>query len=224
MSASAELHKAIEDADEAGVCRILMDRPELLEVPYCGLTALMHAVSCISRSVPVIRAILEAGANVNRQTDEGYTALHFAIDVNGEANLNTGEVIGLLVSAGADLTARQHYGWTPLLRAVVEGTVAEVKALLAAGADPNETLPFDTLPEFNAGRTTLMAAVTRSGAEVVVDALLQAGADPQRRDANGMNFFEYAEMTQREFEGDEFAQEVRRCADLAHQWMRTRKD
>lgn len=221
MSTGARLYEAIDDADEAEVRRILKDHPELLEAPDdWGFTPLMRAVSCVSRSVPVIRAILEAGANVNRQTDEGYTALHCSIDVNGEANLNTEEVIGLLVSAGADLKSRQHYGWTPLLRAVVEGTAAEVKVLLAAGADPNETMPYDTLPAINAGRTTLMAAVTSPEAEVIVGALLRAGADAQRRDANGMDFFEYAEMVQRESGPGEFAEEVRRCAALARQWKR----
>ena len=223
MSTTAELWEAIEDADEAAVRRILGEHSELLEAPDgWGFTPLMHAVSCLSRSVPVITTILQAGAIVNRQTQEGYTALHCAIDVNGQANLNTAEVIALLVSAGADLNARQHYGWTPLLRAVVEGTAAEVKALLAAGADPNETMPLDTLPAFNAGRTTLMGAVTNPEAEVVIEALLQAGADPQRRDANGMNFFEYAEIVQRESERGEFTEKVQRCADLARQRMRKR--
>ncbi len=223
MSGATELWGAIEDADAAAVRCMLEEHPELLETADdWGFTPLMHAVSCISRSMPVITAILEAGANVNRKTQEGYTALHCAIDVNGEANLNTAEVIGVLVAAGADLNARQHYGWTPLLRAVVEGTAAEVKALLAAGADPDETMPFDTLPAFNAGRTTLMAAVTSPEAEVVIEALLQAGADPQRRDANGVNFFEYAEMVQRESECGEFTEKVRRSADLARQWVTKR--
>lgn len=216
MSANDELWEAIEDADEAAVRRILGEHPELLEATDgWGFTPLMRAVSCASRSLPLIKAILETGADINRQTAEGYSALHCAIAVNGVANLNSAEVIGLLVSAGADLKARQHYGWTPLLRAVVEGTAAEVQALLAAGADPNETMPLDTLPAFNAGRTTLMAAVTSPEAEVVFEALLQAGADPHRRDRNGMSFFEYAEMVQRESGRGEFTEKVRRCADLA---------
>ncbi len=224
MSNPPELWDAIDDADEAKVRRILSAQPELLEATNeWGNTPLMHAVSRMNRAVPVIRAILEAGAKVNRPTPEGYTALHCAIDVDGEANLNAAEVIGLLISAGADLKARQHYGWTPLLRAVNEGTAAEVQALLAAGADPNEIMPFDTLPAFNAGRSTLMAAVTNPEAEIIVADLLRAGADPFLLDANGMNFFDYTELTERESGPGEFTDSVRRCADLARRWVRERR-
>jgi ankyrin repeat protein len=223
MNRATELWEAIENADERAVRRILKEHPDLVEATdKWGFTPLMHAAACVGRSVAVISAILEAGANVNRQTDEGYTALHCAIDVNGEANLNTAEVIGVLVAAGADLKVRQHYGWTPLLRAVVEGTADEVKALLAAGSDPNETMPFDTLPEFNAGRTTLMAAITNPEAEIVIEALLQTGADPQRRDANGMDFFEYAAMVQQESECAEFSENVRRYANIVREWENRR--
>jgi ankyrin repeat protein len=223
MSRAEELWNAIEEADEPAVRRLLAERPDLVEsTDGYGFTPLMHAASCMSRTVGVIEAVLEAGADVNRQTDEGYTALHCAIDVNGEANLNTEEVIQTLIAAGADLTLRQHYGWTPLLRAVFEGTPAEVKALLTAGADPNETMPMDTLPEFNAGRTTLMAALTNSEAEVIVAALLKAGADPARRDLNGMTFFECAESIERESGPGDFAESVRRCAQIASEFTNNR--
>jgi ankyrin repeat protein len=219
MNSISELWEAIDEGDDQAVRRLLSERPELVEATNkYGSTPLMHSAMCMSRTVPVIMAILEAGADVNRQTSEGYTALHCAIDVNGEANENTEDVIGVLVAAGADLSLRQHYGWTPLLRAVVEGTAAEVKALLAAGADPNETMPLYTLPKFNAGRTTLMGAVTSPDAEMVFDALLRAGADPLKPDEHGMTFFDYAESLQREFEGSDFAAKVMRCTDIARNW------
>src|SRR5262249_8787601 len=161
-----------------------------------GATPLMRAASCHNRSVAVIKTILESGADVNRQTREGYTALHYAIDVDGEANLNSEEVIKTLVAAGADLKRRQHYGWTPLVKGIVEGTAAEVKALLAVGADPNDTMPSATMPTFNSGRTALMAALIRSDAEVIIPALLQAGADPLKRDRSGMAFLDYADSVQ----------------------------
>ncbi len=180
MDAFDELMQAIEDADTLAVRRLVAADPTLLDgTNGYGSTPLMHAAGCMSREVAVIRELLDAGVDVNRQTDEGYTALHCAIDVDGEANLNTREVIALLVAAGADLTLQQHYGWTPLLRAVVEGTLNEVDALLSVGANPNVALPVDTLPACNSGLTALMAAVTNAHGEAVIASLLRAGADPQ---------------------------------------------
>lgn len=211
-----ELIQAIDDADTAAVRRIVAADPSLLEqTDSYGFTPLMHAAGCMSREVAVIRELLDAGAAVNRQTDEGYTALHCAIDVNGEANLNSREVIALLVAAGADLALRQHYGWTPLLQAVVEGTPAEVDALLAAGADPNVALPADTLPAFNAGRTALMAAVTNPGGEAVIASLLRAGADPQARAADGATFPDYLAALLAEYPAGDFSEKVRRCQEVA---------
>jgi ankyrin repeat protein len=122
------------------------------------------------------------------------------------------------VGAGADLALRQHYGWTPLLRAVVEGTPAEVEALLAAGANPNDALPYDTLPAFNAGRTALMAAVPNCHGEAIVELLLRAGADPRARDANGATFFDYVAETLGECPEGAFAESVRRCLEVARRY------
>src|SRR5437588_7706894 len=150
MPSIADVRNAIDESDVFAVRRLLRDNPGLVEATdEYGFTPLMHAASWMERKVEVISAILDAGANVNRQTCEGYTALHCAIDVNGEANLNAADVIAKLVSAGANLDLRQHYGWTPLLCAVVTGGITEVSSLLAAGANPNETMPLNTLPAFN---------------------------------------------------------------------------
>ena len=221
MAGIAELFQAIDRRDSSAVRQLLGERPELVEAKdKYGLTPLMHAASCMTRTVDVISAILEAGANVNRQSSEGYTALHCAIDVNGEANLNAAEVIATLISACANLKLRQHYGWTPLLCAVVTGGATEVKSLLQAGADPNETMPLHTLPEFNAGRTTLMGAITNPENEKIVEALLNARADPLRLDEHGMNFFEYVDLVQRESGTGDFSAQIDRCAKMAREWLK----
>ncbi|WP_055074817.1 ankyrin repeat domain-containing protein [Pseudanabaena sp. 'Roaring Creek'] len=213
-----ELIKAIDEADAAEVRRLVTVHPALLEqTDSYGFTPLMHAASCMSREVVVIRELLDAGAAVNRQTDGGYTALHCAIDVNGEANLNSREVIALLVEAGADLTLRQHYGWTPLLRAVVEGTLDEVDALLTAGADPNVVLPVDTLPECDSGLTALMAAVTNAYGEDVITFLLRAGANPLVRNTDGATFPEYLDGLLAEYPSGDFSAQVHQCREVLRQ-------
>lgn len=216
MEAFGRLLLAIEDCDAPSVRQLVAVQPSLLEqTDKYGCTALMHAVSCPSREVAVIRELLDAGAKVNWQTSEGYTALHCAIDVDFEANLNSREVITLLVNAGADLTLKQHYGWSPLLRAVIEGTPVEVDTLLSAGANPNETLPRDTLPAFNAGRTTLMAALATCDCEAKIESLLSAGADPRARDANGVTFFDYCAELLGQYPEGELAEEIIRCCEIA---------
>ncbi|MDB5345122.1 MAG: hypothetical protein JWP89_3499 [Schlesneria sp.] len=216
MEAFDRLLQAIEDCDVLAVRQLVAAHPALLEqTDEYGCTALMDAVSCPSRDVAVIREFLDAGAKVNWQTVEGYTALHCAIDVNFEANLNSREVLTLLIDAGADLTLKQHYGWTPLLRAVVEGTPMEVDTLLSAGANPNETLPQDTLPAFNAGHTTLMAALPTCDSEAKIESLLLAGADLRARDANGATFFDYCADLLGQYPEGEFAEKIIRCREMA---------
>jgi ankyrin repeat protein len=225
VDAFDELMRAIEDADTPAVRRLVAADLTLLDrTNGYGFTPLMRAAGCMSREVVVIRELLDAGAAVNRQTAEGYTALHCAIDVNGEANLNTREVIALLVAAGADLALRQHYGWTPLLQAVVVGTLDEVDALLAAGADPNVVLPVDTLPEFNAGLTALMAAVGSGSGEAVIASLLRAGADRQARNADGATFPEFLAGLLTECPTGDFHDMVRRCQAVADAEPRTAAD
>lgn len=43
------------------------------------------------------------------------------------------------MAAGADVNARQHGGWTPLMQAAAHGDLEIVDVLLGAGADPSLT-------------------------------------------------------------------------------------
>ena len=217
MTRMEMLFDAIEDKNVEAVQKILADDPELIDsIGDFGGTPLINSVSCIGRrSIDVINVILIAGANVNFQTSEGYTALHCAVGITREDELDTVEVLERLIAAGANIELRQHYGWTPLLRAVVEGSALEVNTLLAAGANPDVTLPTDTLPEFNAGRTALMAALTNADAEKMVEALLAAGADPMKTATNGQTFFDYIESLQTEDKISEFSVELKQCFSIA---------
>jgi ankyrin repeat protein len=80
----------------------------------------------------------------------------------------------LLIQAGANVKAKDRYGFTPLYFACTNGSAAVISKLLAAGADPNAA---DA-----SGETVLMTA-TRSGSIDAVKALLQHGADVKAKDA-----------------------------------------
>ena len=74
-----------------------------------------------------VRALLEAGAEVDHADNDGCTALHAAAE---EGHV---EVIQTLLKAGADLNLRSH-GRTALLFARVRNHLAAAHALVQAGA------------------------------------------------------------------------------------------
>ncbi|MCE5187042.1 MAG: ankyrin repeat domain-containing protein [Planctomycetaceae bacterium] len=91
-----------------------------------GKTPLLAAVS--EGNVDVVRALLEAGANVAAQDKRQTTPIFSAIQEE-----NT-EIIQLLLDHGADINAPNKYGNTPLHAAVETGKPEIVQFLLNAGA------------------------------------------------------------------------------------------
>jgi len=217
-----QLLTAIDAADVGAVRGFLQRSPELVHITdRCGFTPLMRAANSPLRSVDVITAILNAGADVDVQSSEGYTALHCAIDVESRTSSEAFAIISTLIAAGASLGTRQNYGWTPLLCAVIRGRVDEAKCLLVLGADPNELVPDDSVPAFNAGRTVLMAALTSLKSDAMLRPLLAAGADPLKLDAHGMNFFEYADKVKREPGEWCFSDAIERGEHIVCGWLRS---
>ena len=108
-----------------------------------------------------LRALVDAGADVDQAEPDGSTPLHWAA-WNADV-----EAVLLLLEAGAVANTGNRYGVRPLSLACVSGSPGVVAALLDAGANPNTTL--------TEGETALMTAA-RSGNVEVVELLLDAGA------------------------------------------------
>ncbi len=86
--------------------------------------------------------------------------------------------ISRCLKAGADVNARDEYGWTPLHAAAIFSTSpAIVTVLVKAGADVNARA--------ENGWTPLYVAAGQSTTPAMVTALLDAGADPAARDEWG---------------------------------------
>ncbi len=192
--------KAIEDGNTDAVRKMLTRQPSLVnQADEHGFTPLMLAVSSADRTPELVQALIDAGADVNAKTGEGYTALHMMADVNGPTGHGAmpGHLARILVAAGGELEAKQHWGWTPLMRAAVEGTVDELQALAEVGARLDHLFPGYTLSAFLDGRTTLMAAI---GFPEKVRVLIEAGADLLAVDAHGQTALEYARKSLSEAE------------------------
>ena len=78
------------------------------------------------------------------------------------------EQMAALLAQGAEVNARNAYGWTPLHVAAVGGDPAVVALLLQHGADVHA--------ESHIGTTPLDNATTRGGRKAVIDLLLAHGA------------------------------------------------
>ena len=78
-----------------------------------------------------IEALLDYGARLEAQDDEGYTALMYA------ANAGQDEAVRALLARGADANAKDRQSSTPLMFAAQGGYTQMVRMLLDAGADPN---------------------------------------------------------------------------------------
>jgi ankyrin repeat protein len=81
-----------------------------------------------------LKSLLDAGADVNAQSPQGWTALAKAA-YNGETERGYVEVIELLADAGASLDERIFYGITPLMLAAGGGDANVVEWLINHGAD-----------------------------------------------------------------------------------------
>lgn len=103
--------------------------------------------------IEILQLLLKAGADVNHVDGNGSTTLDSVADQQG---LDESLVaIEILVRAGAKLEVKDRTGGTALISAAHGGTIDGVRALLAAGADPNAADNF--------GYTALTYAVRSNG-------------------------------------------------------------
>ena len=157
---------AEEDDEEALLRRLLRDEAD----DVAGVTALMRAAA--RGREPVVRALLEQGADANAASKSGgLTPLMYAA-TSGRAN-----VIDALIAGGADANAKAaHLGSTALHFAASAGHLQATQALLTGGATADVADTIGTTPLFRAAEGSHLALVElllANGAEV--DAKVQEG-------------------------------------------------
>ena len=158
---------AILDGDTEKIARMLVSFPHLAKT--CFQTG-------ASREVEKPYFV----AKIGKYIYAGDTALHFA------AAAYQVRIVEQLIRAGADVLARNRFGYNPLHAAAAgspgsplwnPASQAEtIRALIKAGADPNST--------DRRGVTPLHIAV-RTRCSMTVQTLLEHGADPTQRNKNG---------------------------------------
>lgn len=203
-------HKAdVNAANSAGLTALMMSVTEIDKVRLLvarsadvnaatkrGRTALMLAAASDS-SAPVVRLLMERGANPKVVDVIKGTALHQAVR-GGDI-----ETIRILVDAGLGVNDANFAGFTPLMGAAFTGSVDGVKLLLSKGANVNAVSDDGAFQKVKAGTialgnwTALLAAATLGSPEMI-GVLLDAGADVNARDVRGMTPLMLAVATDRQ--------------------------
>ncbi|HEU5459188.1 MAG TPA: ankyrin repeat domain-containing protein [Pyrinomonadaceae bacterium] len=131
----------------------------------------------VMRNKDEIRAVLEAGADVNASDAEhDETAIILA------AKFGDAEIIRMLIDAGAEVDARDDKGRTALFFAQVGSD--SFARLRAAGADIQA--------KDREGNTILIRKVSESASLPEVDELLRLGIDPEVRNEAGESALDVA--------------------------------
>jgi ankyrin repeat protein len=192
-------------ADEAMAMRLVRATPEIAqarvggerlleEVPhqlYVGDTAL-HVAAAALRSLAV-GTLIEAGADSNAENRRGATPLHYACDARPKAGKTWNpskqrSVIELLLDGGSNIEHKDKSGAAPLHRAVRARSPEAVRCLLERGARVDATHGRRRTTSLHIATHSTGASGTkgtRAEQQEIVELLLQYGADPRARDANG---------------------------------------
>lgn len=143
-----------------------------------GCTPLVRGCACGS-DLDKIKALLAAGADVNRCPKNGCGPLHWAC--RGDE-----ELVGLLIAAGAEVNAKTAEGRTPLYYAVESGSRKIVQTLLKAKANPNLRDKKGWSPMAVAaekGSLDAVAALRDAGAGAFLDQAARGGNQREARNS-----------------------------------------
>jgi len=170
-----ELHEAAAAGDLAEIRRLVAAGRDVDARDAAGRTPLMAAT--VARHADAVGVLIEAGADVDIRDDRLDNAFLYA---GAEGLL---DILRLANEAGADPALTNRFGGTALIPASERGHVEVVRYLL------DET-DVDVDHVNDLGWTALLEAVLLGSGgrdhQAIVRMLLDAGADPELADGNGV--------------------------------------
>ena len=156
----------------------------------------------LNQSKAGLEALIAAGADPAHTDEAGDTLMHYA------AKANDASYLDILLAHRVDPNLRNAVtGVTPLMSALLGERHDQFRKLLAAGANPGLA---DRM-----GNTAVHVAAKINESQHVLE-MLQAGADPASRNAQGATFQRYLNMTPI----DVLSEEARREREGLQAWLK----
>lgn len=203
-----------DDPERESLARVIRDgEPEklqkLLQTPSSRLNeggeVLIFAVNEAASSsykpkekIECVKRLLEAGASLD-SANTLESPIHMFTASVGNATL-----LRLLLEHGASPNARQYYNTHYILLETIDAyqePEASVRTLLEFGADPNVTGKFDD----DKGKVTPLYRAAQLGRWGVCLALLEKGADPEKKADDGTSFWTYYDEADKGFDPDGYS-------------------
>lgn len=169
VSRSAPLRQAAVKDQLAEAEALVKRSPEMVNAHDDLRRTPLH-FACAQGGLPLVKLLLQHGADVNATDFADNTPLH------GAAFAGKVDIIKALLAKKADPNHRNRQRVTPLFHAAFRGVLPAVEALLDAGADMKTA--------DNLGETALHRAATGGHVEVI-KILLDRGLDVNVRDRQG---------------------------------------
>jgi ankyrin repeat protein len=160
----APIYYAADKDDAGSVSALLEAGADATATTHTGETALHR--SALNGNTKLVRLLLDGGAKVNAQNDQGFAPIHFA-----GANLkNCDSCVSALLEGGADVDLTAAYGMTFLHATATKGNTELVRLLLDSGANINAKSSEGFEPIHR-------AAMNLKGNAACMSVLLERGAD-----------------------------------------------
>ena len=138
---AAKMHKAVAALDVVKVRSLLASGvpADVWDITEEDYDLPLQAVSRRDGddALSIVKALVEAGANIDFQGDYNCTALARAVETRGESNRNDWAIARYLISVGANPGLYDKDGLCPAECAISNGNNDAVFAMLEAGMDPN---------------------------------------------------------------------------------------
>ena len=182
-----------------------------------GVTPLMFALTRSDRNLT--ETLIKHGADVNARDKEGWTPLMYAVRTQNDKSF-----AAMLIDAGAFVRAKNSFGISSLLIAAEYSQNPDIVSLLLASYSATENdvakafihaitssnVPLQVQCEkirrfiakgvplnvFYDGKTPLMYAASSASSTSVIAVLLESGALPFARTAEGLRAFDFAKKNQ----------------------------